>query len=220
MKLIVGISIMALFMVSLAPTPLVSALDSGPSANGNFQFVVGDGVTRYIDFNAKTDKDGMTKGEMTFTDPSGVAPTDPDNPGDPSSSSPRVLIKVEFDCLVVKGTRAVMSGVIVSSNFPNSMGQRVLLTVEDNGEGLTAPASDRLAWGIYGNPIGGWTPSDAEREDDQGWFSTWLAKDAERGDDVGVPNSRSTVIGCQSFSLSSYSFVNVDHGYGNIQVKP
>ena len=48
----------------------------------------------------------------------------------------------------------------------------------------------------------------------------WTAKDFERPDDLGIPSNPSKVIRCESFPLSSYSFVDVKHGGGNIQVRP
>jgi len=216
MKVVFSVAIISLFMISLAPPPLASTPDKEPSANGSFQVSAGDGVTRYIDFEARTHKDGKTKGEMTFTVPSVI----PEGGETSTHSSEGISVKVDFDCLVVNDNRAVMSGVIVSSNIPDSIGSRVLLIVEDNSEGQKAPAPDRLTWGVYRTPAGGWTPSDAEVEGDGGWFLSWIAKDAEREDDVGVPYSRNSVIGCQSFPISSYSFVDLQHGEGNIQVKP
>ena len=97
---------------------------------------------------------------------------------------------------------------------------RVLLVVEDGGEGVNTPTADKLTWGVYQPATPGWVPKDAERDDDNGASLTWIAKDAERDDDVGVPSNQSKVIGCGSFPLSSYSFVDVKHGGGNIQVQP
>jgi hypothetical protein len=113
-----------------------------------------------------------------------------------------------------------MSGIIVESNVLTAIGLRVLLVVEDNGEGINAPAADRLTWGVYQNPATGWIPKDSERDDDNGASLSWLATDAERSDDVGIPSNPSRIVGCQSFPLSSYSFVDIAHGGGNVQVQP
>jgi hypothetical protein len=126
----------------------------------------------------------------------------------------------KFDCLQITGNQAVMSGVISESNIAAALGLRVLLVVEDNGEGVNIPTPDKLTWGVYQPATGNWVPKDAERDDDNGASLTWIAKDAERDDDPGVPSNQSKVIGCQSFPLSSYSFVDVKHGGGNIQVQP
>jgi hypothetical protein len=219
MKTIVYLFLAPLFLFSLAPPHVSNAVESGPSANGNFWFSFGDGVTRYVKFNAKVNPDGTSKGEMTFVDPAATPETDTDNPEGSSNTSTGLTIRVEFDCLVVDGNRAVMSGEIVESGFPASIGQRVLLTVEDNDEGQPAPGPDRLAWGVYKKAIGGWVPADAERDSDPP-VPPWLVTDFERDDDVGYQSNRSTAISCQSFPLSSYSFLDVEHGGGNIQVKP
>jgi hypothetical protein len=74
--------------------------------------------------------------------------------------------------------------------------------------------------GIYDSSKPNWIPVDAEDPNDIGATLKWIAKDAERDDDVGIPSQRDTTIGCTSFPLSSYSFVNIPHGSGNLQVKP
>jgi hypothetical protein len=192
--------------------------DAGPSANGTFQFSVGDGVTRYVSFNARIHKDNAATGEMTYTDPTATVNTDPDNPS--ASSSPGISIKVEFDCLVIDGNRAVMSGSVVQASVGDAIGRRVLLVVEDDDQGSKATGRDKLAWGIYKPKQMNWIPADAELENDIGATLTWQATDFEQPNDVGYPSNRSTAITCQSFPISSYSFVDVQHGEGNIQVKP
>ena len=179
------------------------------SANGDFQFVLEDGNRRYLQFNARVD--GKDHGSMTFNDPTA-------NPE--GATTPGVQMTATFDCVRVEGNRAVMGGVITSSNILAAIDSRVLLVVEDNGEGVNAPAPDRLTWGVYENLLRGWTPKDAERDDDNGASLTWLATDFERPDDTGIPSNKSQTVRCDSFPLSSYSFVDVGHGNGNIQVKP
>ena len=113
-----------------------------------------------------------------------------------------------------------MSGVISQSNLLSAVGLRILLVVEDNGEGINAATTDKLTWGIYQPSGGAWTPKDAERDDDNGAGLSWLATDFERTDDIGVPSNQSKLVGCQSFNLAAYSLVDVAHGGGNIQVQP
>jgi len=208
----------ALLLVSLALPVLTRAYDDGPSANGSFQFSFDDGQTKQLDFNARVQNNGRTVGEMTFSDPDATPVADPDD--STAITSPGALMRAKFDCLKITDNRAVMSGVIVESNVATSIGLRVLLVVEDNGEGVGIPTPDKLTWGVYQNPNGNWTPKDAERDDDNGASLTWIVKDAEREDDPGVPSNQSKIIGCTSFPLSSYSFVDVKHGGGNIQVQP
>jgi hypothetical protein len=192
---------------------------AGPSANGTFQFTAGDGSVRYVSFNARIHKDNTVTGEMTYTDPDAAPETDTDNP-ETSIATTGLSVKANFDCLVINGNRATMSGVIVESNIGAAVGRRVLLVVEDNEQGSRASDLDKLSWGVYKPNTMNWTPADAELENDLGATLRWTATDYERTDDVGIPSHRDPTIGCQSFPLSSYSFLNIEHGAGNIQVKP
>jgi hypothetical protein len=217
MKSIICASIMALLLVAVALPSLTLAGADGPSANGNFQFALDDGTPKFLEFNAREQNNGRTVGEMTFSDPTVIPVDDPDAG---NSNSPGALIRAKFDCLKITGNRAVMSGVISESNLLSAVGLRILLVVEDNGEGINAATTDKLTWGIYQPAGGAWVPTDAERDDDNGAGLSWLATDFERPDDVGVPSKQSKIVGCQSFSLSAYSFVDIAHGGGNVQVQP
>lgn len=217
MKRIVFAAVTAALLVCLASPALTHAGNDGPSASGNFQFSLEDGQSRYLDFNARVQNNGRTVGEMTFSDPTVVPVGDPDS--SEGTGTPGALVRASFDCLKITGNRAVMSGMISESNILSAVGSRVLLVVEDNGEGVNA-ANDKLTWGIFQPPAGGWVPQDAEREDDNGASLKWIATDFERPDDVGIPSSQSKIVGCQTFSLASFDFTEVKHGGGNIQVQP
>lgn len=217
MKSILCASISLLILFCLTLTPLTFAGANGPSANGSFQFALEDGQPRFLEFNAREQNKGRVVGEMSFTDPNALLVGDPDGSNEASTGA---SMRARFDCLKITGNRAVMSGVIFESNVLAAIGLRVLLVVEDNGEGINQPTADKLTWGVYQNPASGWTPKDAERDDDNGASLTWLATDAERPDDVGIPSNPSKIVGCGSFPLSSYSFVDIAHGGGNVQVKP
>src|SRR5262245_2862938 len=209
MGIVTCFCVTVLFLMSLATPRLASAEASKPSAHGNVQVSVGDDVTRDVKFNVNTEEDGTIKGDITLTDPSATADVDPDNPDASGDKSPGLSVQVEADCLVVNENRAAMSGVIVDSNDPTRIGQLVLLTVEDNGEGTKAAEPDRLTWGVYEDLTRSWTPSDAELPGDTGASLTWIATDAERTDDVGIPSNRSQVVDCNSLPLSSYALVAV-----------
>jgi hypothetical protein len=204
-------------LVSLASPALTQAGNDGPSASGHFQFALEDGQVRFLEFNARVQNNGRTVGDMTFSDPTVVPVGDPDS--SEGSGTPGALVKAQFDCLRITGNRAVMSGVISESNILSAVGLRVLLVVEDDGEGVNA-ANDKLTWGIFQPPASGWVPKDAEREDDNGAGLKWIATDFERPDDPGIPSDQSQIVGCQSFSLASFDFTEVKHGGGNIQVQP
>src|ERR1044072_1869718 len=209
MKRIIFAAVAVLAVITLILPSLTFAGNDGPSASGNFQFSLEDGQPRYLDFNAREQNKGTVVGEMTFSDPSVVPFGDPD--GTDGGGTAGALIKAKFDCLNITGNRAVMGGVISESNILAAVGLRVLLVVEDNGEGVNA-LNDKLTWGIYGLPPTSWTPKDGEREDDTGASLRWIAKDFERPDDLGIPSNQSKTVGCESFSLAAYSFVDVVHG--------
>lgn len=217
MKRIVFASVMALVAVSLTLPALTLAGNDGPSATGNFQFSLEDGQPRFLEFNAREQNKGQVVGEMTFSDPSVVPVGDPDATEGPTTAG--ALIRAKFDCLKITGNRAVMSGVISESNILAAVGLRVLLVVEDNGEGVNT-ANDKLTWGIYPTVATGWIPKDAEVENDNGASLSWIAKDFERPEDTGIPSNQSKTVGCESFSLAAYSFVDIVHGGGNVQVQP
>ena len=217
MKRIIFAAVAALAVVTLTLPALTFAGSDGPSASGNFQFSLEDGQSRFLEFNAREQNKGTVVGEMTFSDPSFTPVDDPDAGG--GSSTPGALVRAKFDCLKITGNRAVMGGVISESNILNAIGLRVLLVVEDNGEGVNA-INDKLTWGVYTSQATGWIPKDAERDDDNGASLTWIATDFERPEDVGIPSNPSKIVGCESFSLGAYSFVDVAHGGGNIQVQP
>ena len=217
MKRIIFAAGAALAVITLILPSLTFAGNDGPSATGNFQFSLEDGQPRYLDFNAREQNKGTVVGEMTFSDPSVVPVGDPD--ATDGGGTAGALIRAKFDCLKITGNRAVMGGVISESNILSAVGLRVLLVVEDNGEGVNA-LNDKLTWGIYTPQGTGWIPKDGEREDDNGASLSWIAKDFERPDDVGIPSNQSKTVGCESFSLAAYSFVDVVHGGGNIQVQP
>jgi hypothetical protein len=210
MQRIVFVSVLALLCLTLVSQHATRAFDNNPSANGSFQFALEDGNTRYIEFNAQV-HGNTARGTMSFSDPAATSGEENGPTG--------IQITANFDCMRVEGNRAVIGGQISSSNVLDAVGRRMLLIIEDNGEGVYANAPDRLTWGVYQSQETSWTPKDAEREDDNGASLSWIATDAERTDDVGIPSKQSPIVGCQTFPLSSYSFVDIPHGNGNLQIR-
>jgi hypothetical protein len=211
MKSIIGAFVLALFIVCLALPNLVFAGAEGSSATGSLKFVLDDGATRFVEFNAKEGLDGQATGDMTYSDPVAVPVDDPDNGETPKTEG--VFVKAKFDCMMTVDNRAVMSGEVYDSNVKSNIGQRMLLVVEDNGLD-----KDRLTWGIYQMPATGWTPSDAELKEDNGASLTWWATDFERKDDVGFKMPVSKIVACQNFPLSSYDFPEIKESGGDLQV--
>jgi hypothetical protein len=199
-------SIAVAFVLSVALS--ATAQNSGPSANGDFHFTAGTAETRIV-FDARDQNRGTTRGELVLTanqDPQGEAAT--------------FTLTAQLDCLKIMGNRAVMGGTVSSASIPEYLGVRVLLIVEDGGEG-SKESIDRYTWGIYHGSEVTWLATDAELEFDPGAGLTWLATDAERNDDAGIPSRpSSTTVDCNSFAPSAYDLRDLDRGAGNIQVKP
>jgi hypothetical protein len=208
------LSTLALAMCFLVPAVFAQ------SVNGGFHAVSGEG-TRNIELNAKINPDGSTSGDLKFSGPISVPDqdVDGDGTGDPSATATTLSLRVTIDCLKVQGNRAVVAGLVKESNISAYTGRRMLLTVEDGGEGDNA-APDRYTWGQYRSTAATWVASDAELELDPGVGLTWIATDAERTDDAGIPSTTPTGIDCRSFSLGSYALEDLPQGSGNIQVKP
>jgi hypothetical protein len=220
------LSLVWLCWLVLAPIPPAQADNPEPAASGSVRVSMPDGDLRYVEFSARLDQNGSTSGQMTFRSPSQKADENLDGESHEgaeikrSGSASEFFFKASFDCMVIKETRAVMSGTITEASSERYLGQRVVLVVQDKGEDSKTASSDKLTWGIYNSGTRSWIPSDAEVENDSGVGLRWLATDAERDDDVGLQPDKSASIGCQSFPLSSFSLVKVKNGDGDILVRP
>jgi hypothetical protein len=212
--------LLALSLLALAPEHRSAAENDGPSASGSFQIATDDGPTKYIEFYAKIEKNGSTTGETIFQDrPSGTDQKADGGDRSSTDSSPAFFAKAEFDCLSVNGKRAVMSGSVTESSSAQYIGRRLLLFVQD-GDGFNPPRKDRLTFGIYRQTARGWLAVDSERPDEQGGPVAWIAQDSERPEDEPVLSPKSEMIGCHSFPISSFSFIDAKHGRGSIKVNP
>jgi hypothetical protein len=221
MKSIFCASILALSLLGLPASHLAAARASAPSADGSFKFSSEDGLTKSIEFKAVADGSGGASGSMTFNGPAEFSDQDVDGTGEKgfSGSVSNLFIEAKFDGMLVEKNRAVMSGTVTGSNLGDYIGQRVLLVVEDNGDGSDEKTTDKFTLGLYKPVRVGWTPTDAELKEDNGASLTWIATDAEREDDKGVPSKKSTEITCKSFPLSSFSLDDVRSGDGSIKVQ-
>lgn len=224
MKTIVRNVISVLFVIGLVTgyaSMAAAAQASGRSASGTYRFVMEDGFSKSVEFNATSDERGVTTGQMTFRDEAGVIEQDPDGEGGHREGSAEFYITAFLDTLTIDRNRAVMSGTVADSNIRSYIGKWVQLVVEDNGDGREEP--DKLTWCFCQPEERGWVPADAEVRGDQGAYSQWWATDAEREDDRGVqstniiPGSRTS---CKVFPLSAYPFAEVRTGEGQIQVQP
>jgi hypothetical protein len=214
MKSIIGAFVAALLLVCLALPNLVFAGAEGATATGSFKFAMEDGETKYVEFKATELADGQATGEMTLSDPSAAPVEDPDNPEE--KPAPGIIVRAKFDCMETGQNTAVLGGEIYDANVKSAIGQRILLVVEDNGvEG----EKDRLTWGIFQQPATGWTPSDAELDDDKGASLSWTATDAELKEDVGIKMPLSKLVQCKTFPASTLEFPEFKYTGGDLQVQ-
>jgi hypothetical protein len=208
----------ALAITGLGIVPSLFAADS--SASGGFH-AVSPGGTMNIEFNARTtDANGSGDGNMTFSGPGELPNTGEDN--GQTGSIADLKLKIDFDCVRIDQNRAAMSGLVRDANVNGYVGRRIILAVEDGGEGSKAD-NDKFTWGVYNTSRPNWLPSDSELKFDDGWTRTWIATDAERPDDRGIlitRDSRESQADCRSFALAAYSLIDLPQGSGNIQVKP
>jgi hypothetical protein len=207
-------SLFALFVLMGA----TARVASGQTASGTYQFSLEDGLTRYVEFDARSLSDGNATGQLFLSDEGEVSYQDVDGTGEQEESHKGFYLKAEFDGMVVEKNLAVMSGTIRDASIRSLIGQRVLLTVEDNGDNTRIP--DRLTWGVYRPLERGWTPSDAEWKEDPGVGLRWWATDAEVKGDVGYAMPRDETVTSSSFSTSAYAFIDVERWAGDIRVLP
>lgn len=195
----------------------IFADSSGPSASGKFEIVSDDGPVRSIEFSATSDANGKTSGEVMFRDTEPVKTHTEQNSTEEAATP--FFLKAEFDCLTVQDNRAVMVGNVIESSVPQYVGRRFLLVAQDSGD--DPKAKDRLTWGLYRPSRKAWAALDSERSsDEEPAPGAWVATDSERPDEPGISSNKEELIGCQTFPVSSFSFVDTKHGRGSVQVRP
>jgi hypothetical protein len=202
-----------------APSAAVVSDAPGSTVDGNFQIESQEGPTRRIEFHAIRSLDGTISGETTFRDDA-VISSDKTKDAESTDASTPFFFKANFDCLVIDKNKAVMSGAITESSSRAYLGKRVLVVAQDNGGAIDSSKTDRLTWGIYQSDKHSWLVSDSERPSDEVSQLFWIATDSERLDDAGIPSDKEQIIGCQSFPLSSFSFINAKQGHGSVRVRP
>lgn len=218
-KNIVFASLFALFLLGFTTAPSAKA-QSEQYAKGTYQFAFEDRYVKYVEFEAQGKGDGSAVGSMTLTDEAPLVYQDVDGTREGSTEEYKgFYIKAEFDSMTVEKNQAVMSGIIQDSSIRNYIGQRVLLTVRDNGDNSKVP--DQITWGVYQDLKRDWTPSDGELEKDEGVGLRWWATDAERKDDVGyaMPKDTTTTTNTKSFPVAAYAFLDLAYTAGDIIVR-
>ena len=206
------------FASSLALLLTACAAAYAQDARGTYQFTLGDKNIKYVEFECQALQGDGASGRLFMSDEAAVVYRDVDGDGSPEEKYAGFSMTVTFDEMSVIKNQAVMGGVVRDATIPFLIGQRVLFTVEDNGDNQREP--DRLTWGLYKPIKRDWTPSDAEWKEDPGVGLRWWATDAERRDDVGYEMPRDETIGLTSFPFAAYLFVDTDDGTGDIVVTP
>jgi hypothetical protein len=206
------------FASTLALLLTAGVAASAQVARGSYQFTLGDKFVKSLDFDCQMLKEGGATGTLRLTDEATVVYHDVDGDGSPQEKYAGFSMIVAFDDMNIIKNQAVMEGVVRDSSIPFLIGQRIMLTVEDNGDNKREP--DRLTWGIYKPIDRNWTPADAEWKEDPGVGLRWWATDAERRDDVGYAMPREDKVSIKSFPFSAYLFVDTEDGVGDILVAP
>jgi hypothetical protein len=199
-------------------TPAIASAQVG-AANGTYKFVMEDGFTKYLEFDAKSDDKGSATGYMIFNDDSPVRFQDVDGTGEPKDEPLPFTMKADLSTMTIEKNRALINGVVRESSYAGYIGKWVQLVIEDN-DGIEVP--DRFVWTFCQPEPGGWIPQDAEVPGDRGAFLSWWATDAERKDDVGIPSPNiipGNLKNCRVFPLASYEFASILKGDGTIQIK-
>jgi hypothetical protein len=87
---------------------------------------------------------------VDFQDQAYIPDQDVDGTGDPTlaATSNGISVHADINCMSVVGDTTVLGGVVRTSNIDRYVGMYVLLTVKDNGTGVTASAN-KFTWGFY-----------------------------------------------------------------------
>ena len=205
-------SLLALALMIFAAAQTTHAATAG----GSYQFTLaGDKYLKYVEFSAEGDGKGKASGSLRFTDEAVITILDVDGTGEKGRFAGYSII-ADVDGLVVTENQAIVSATIRDSSVQAFIGQRVLLTVRDNGQDPRRP--DQVTWGLY-KPINrDWIPSDAEWKEDPGVGLRWWATDFEVKGDVGYAMPRDESFGTQTFPLASYGFVDAANIAGDIRI--
>jgi hypothetical protein len=194
-----------------------AASDGAASVTGGGTFSVGSNRVGHFNFNVVTHRNGSVTGHLTLRDPEEAPNQDVDGNGELGSEAlpEGAEVTADLDSVKISGNRAALSGVITTASVPRYVGLRIILTVEDSGEGNGAEP-DQITWGFYQRIIPRLV-ADAENPD-AGAFPVGvkiLATDFEN------PLAGAFFVGesdfdSNSFPLSSYSLTAIEGG--NIQV--
>ena len=199
-------------------TPSITKAQAG-AASGTYKFIMEDELSKYVEFDVRTDERGTTVGYMQFTDEAKIffpiLDGDEEKPDEPVE----FFMAADLDNMTIEKNRALINGVIRQSSYPSYIGKWVQLVIEDN-DGIEV--ADRFVWSVCQPEPGGWIPEDSEIKGDRGAYMSWWATDAEVKDDVGIP-SVDLIPGklktCKTYSITGYEFAEILKGEGRIEIR-
>ena len=194
------------------------ATNEKATANGHFRISIPGEPAKTIDFNAQLGMDDSTSGEMIFREVETRARAAAEEAVNAEPDKP-FFIRAQFDCLLVDGNKAVMSGGVTEASADRYVGRRIVLAVEDNGNGDVPGKRDRITWGIYRTIPAAQSTVDIDRPDEPAGPMSWIAKDADRDDDPGILSNTRQEIGCRTYPISSFTFISANQGKGEIHVR-
>src|ERR1051325_7364494 len=127
-------SLLALLVMVFAAAQTTRAA----AAAGSYQFTLtGEKELKYVEFSAEGAGDGKASGSIYFSDESVYTIQDVDGTGEKGGRFAGYNIKADVDSLIVTENQAILSGIIRTSSNDAFIGQRVMLTVQDNGQDPT-----------------------------------------------------------------------------------
>lgn len=206
-----------LSLVCLGTQGAFAASEGAANITGGGTFVVGSSLKGHFNFNAVTHQDGSVTGHLSLRNPEEAPDQDVDGTGDPGLGSlpDGVELTADLDGMNISGNRAALSGIVRTASNPRYVGLRIVLTVEDSGEGDTE-SPDKITWGFYQRVIPRLV-ADFENPD-AGAYPVGvkiLASDAENPE-AGAFLVGDSDIDSNSFPLSSYALNDINGG--NIQL--
>jgi len=133
--------ILSLALVGAAAAKSLVTSDEDSSVTGGGTFSVGTNKKGHFDFNAIKHIDGSITGHLSLRDPEEAPNQDVDGTGELGLGelSDGADLTADVDSLKINGNRAAISGVITRATVPRYVGLRIILTVEDTGEGDAEP---------------------------------------------------------------------------------
>lgn len=194
-----------------------AANNGAANITGGGTFVVGTNLTGHFNFNAVTHPDGSVTGHLSLRNPEAAPEQDVDGTGDPGLEGlpDGVELTADLDGMNISGHRAALSGVVRTASNQRYVGLKIVLTVEDTGEG-DAEGHDKITWGFYQRVIPRLV-ADFENPEAGAYLVgvKILASDAENPE-AGAFFVGDSDIDSSSFPLSSYALNDINGG--NIQI--